>query len=442
MSSRTLLAATAVVLAASTTALAGIPGADAQAQARGVPVYLDTAYSPAERAADLVSRMTLAEKAAEMNSSQAAAIPRLGVAAYGWWNEAGHGVAREQTIDAANPPTLVNTTSYPVDLSLGSTWNPDLVYREATLISDEAREVVRDNRLDLDFYSPTVNLARDPRWGRNDETFGEDPLLTAALAAQFVNGMQGHDRAGPAAARLRRLPARRWHDSSTTRRTTASSTGSPDRPIWTSVRCASTTRRSSATSSSPAEPGAIMSAYNQVNGVPSPADVHLIDTLARQTFGFDGYFTSDCDAVYVMQAGQHWQPPGAPAPVDRFEPCRVRAVGGRGPRLRPGLPRRLQLRPDTIPAAIAAASPPRPTSTTRTTSTSSLVRLFTARIELGEFDAEDRVPWVAAARRRLARGTWINSDANHAVTETPQRLAMARRVADQSIVLLKNDVTA
>src|SRR5690348_17876939 len=92
------------------------------ARAKG-RIYLDPAYSPAERAADLVARMTLAEKASQMISSRAPAIPRLGVAAYGWWNEAAHGVAREQTNDGDNPPDLTNTTSYPVSLSLGSTWN-------------------------------------------------------------------------------------------------------------------------------------------------------------------------------------------------------------------------------------------------------------------------------------------------------------------------------
>src|SRR3954452_3212079 len=166
------------------------------ARAAETPIYLDRSYTPAERAADLVTRMTLTEKASQMNSSQAAAIPRLGVQAYGWWNEALHGVAFEQLTNNANATNLTNTTSYPVNLSLGSTWDPGLMYREATQISDEAREVVRDNVLDLDFYSPTVNLGRDPRWGRNDETFSEDPLLTGRIASQFVNGMEGKDEQG------------------------------------------------------------------------------------------------------------------------------------------------------------------------------------------------------------------------------------------------------
>src|SRR4051812_19641854 len=160
------------------------------------PIYQDPSYSFSERAADLVSRMTLAEKASQMVSSQARAIPRLGIPAYGWWNEALHGVSRLQTNPSGNATTLTNTTSYPIDLALGSSWDPDLMYREASAISDEAREVVPDNVRDLDFYSPTINLARDPRWGRNDETFSEAPFLTAAIASQFVNGMEGKDQQG------------------------------------------------------------------------------------------------------------------------------------------------------------------------------------------------------------------------------------------------------
>jgi beta-glucosidase len=402
----------------------------------GTPIYLNRAYPPQERAADLISRMTLAEKAAEMNSSQAAAIPRLGVAAYGWWNEAGHGIAREQTNNGGNPPILVNTTSYPVDLSLGSTWNPDLIYREASMMSDEAREIVRDNRLDLGFYSPTVNLARDPRWGRNDETFSEDPTLTGALAAQFVNGMQGLTEDGtplPGSGGYRKTITTLKHyaanNSEFNRRT-----GSSDMDERT-LREYYTAQFRDVIGAS--DPGSIMSAYNSVNGVPAAADVHLIDTLARETYGFDGFFTSDCDAVYEIQAGHHWQPPGAAAPLDAVGRTAYAQSAGEDLDCNQGYHDASNYG-NTIPAAVAAGI---------TTSTGvynendvdvSLVRLFTARIELGEFDAQDKVPWVVAARRRLAPGTWTNSDANGAVTETPQRLAMARAVADQSIVLLKN----
>ena len=92
--------------------------------------------------------------------------------------------------------TLTNTTSYPIDLSRGASWDPALTYEVAKAESDEAREIVRNNKFDLDFYSPTINLGRDPRWGRNDESYGEDPLLEAKVASQFVDGMEGKDQNG------------------------------------------------------------------------------------------------------------------------------------------------------------------------------------------------------------------------------------------------------
>jgi beta-glucosidase len=107
--------------------------------------------------------MTLAQKASQMNSSFSPAIPSLGVPQWGWWNEALHGVAREQLLNNANATTLINTTSYPDDQALGSTWDPSLIYKVATEISDEAREVVTNNTENLDFYSPTMNLKHDPR---------------------------------------------------------------------------------------------------------------------------------------------------------------------------------------------------------------------------------------------------------------------------------------
>jgi len=400
---------------------------DAAAARPAERIYLDPAYSPAERAADLVSRLTLPEKAAQLVSSRAPAIPRLGVAAYGWWNEAAHGVAREQTNDGDNPPDLANTTSYPVSLSLAATWNPSLVYREAGMISDEAREVVRDNRYDLDFYSPTVNLARDPRWGRNDETFGEDPVLTAALAGQFVNGLQGQTEQGvrqngylKAIATLKHYAA---NNSEASRLN-----GSSDMDERTLREYYTAQFRDIIAAG---HPGSIMSGYNSVNGVPAAANEHLIDTLARQTYGFGGYFTSDCDAIYEIMAGQSWLPPGGDRQLDQYGRSAVALNAGEDLDCDMGYHDDFNYA-NTLPQAVAKGL------VSESTVDLSAWRLFTARIELGEFDAESRVPWVAAARARLAPGTWTNGEANRAVTQTADRLAMARAVADESIVLLKN----
>ena len=233
------------------------------------PIYLDRSYSPVERATDLVSRLTLAEKAQQMDSSQAPAIPRLGVAAYGWWNEANHGVNALTTTPSGNATTQTNTTSYPSDLSMGSTWNPSLVYQEAGKISDEAREVVPNNTENLDFYAPTVNLSRDPRWGRNDESWSEDPTLTADLASQYVDGLQGETQQGvllpsangyyKAIATLKHFAA---NNSEVNRRSGSSDMDERTLREYYTAQFASIIKQSN--------PGSIMSSYNEVNGFPRP----------------------------------------------------------------------------------------------------------------------------------------------------------------------------
>lgn len=411
----------------------------ASAAAADPPAYLDPSYTPAERAADLVSRMTLEEKAQQLTSSQAPAIPRLGVKAYGWWNEAIHGVSREQTNDGDAPPDLVNTTSYPVSLSLGSTWDPELVHEVAEQISDEAREVVRDNRFDLNFYSPTVNLGRDPRWGRNDETYGEDPKLTAELAAQYVNGMEGKDLTG----RLR-PDSGGYLKTSTTIKHYAANNSEYNRTTGSSDMDESTLRQYY---TKPFEhvlertqPGSIMTAYNRVNGVPATANTHLIDTLARKTFGFRGFLTTDCDSAREMQHGHHWRPPGHDQPVGPVERNAYANAAGVDLNCNQGLHDEHHYG-TTLPTAVEQGTPTANGAYTEHYLDSSLVRLFTTRIRLGEFDDDGNNPWVQQARQRVPRGSWENSEANKAVTQTRERLDLARRAGSDSLVLLKNDPT-
>ena len=414
--------------------------AAALTRAGTAPVYLNPAYPPAERAADLVSRMTTAEKAAQMDSSQAPAIPRLGVAAWGWWNESNHGVNASTLTPSGNATILTNTTSYPSDLSMGSTWNPGLVYREARQIGAEAREVSPGNTENLDFYAPTVNLSRDPRWGRNDETWSEDPTLTADLASQYVDGLQGETPQGQlpksangyyqAIATLKHFAANNTEN--------ARLTGSSDMDQRT-LREYYTAQFASIIAQS--HPGSIMSSYNEVNGTPSPASVQLSQELARETFGFTGYFTSDCDAVYIMQAGHHWTPPNASAPVDQYTRSAYANSAGEDLDCNAGYHDSYSYG-NTIPTALTQHIQTLTGTYNIGDVDTSLVRLFTARIETGEFDSEDRVPWVAAARRALGGVTWVNSNANNAITETPQRLRQAQDSADQSLVLLRNSAPA
>ena len=444
---RPLLLAAALTLAAGT-AVAGTAVAGAAPhhphphphRGSSEPIYLDRAYSPAERAADLVSRMTVAEKAQQMDSSQAPAIPRLGVAAWGWWNESNHGVNASTLTPSGNATTLTNTTSYPSDLSMGSTWDPGLVYREASQIGDEARDTAPNNTENLDFYAPTVNLTRDPRWGRDDESWSEDPTLTADLASQYVDGLQGQTPDGQlprsadgyykAIATLKHYAA---NNSEVNRRTGSSDMDQRTLREYYTAQFANIIEQS--------HPGSIMSSYNEVNGVPAAASVQLMNNLARETYGFDGYFTSDCDAIYEIQAGHHWQPPTAPAPLDQYGRTAYANSAGEDLDCNAGYHDQYSYG-NTIPTALSQNIATETDTYNIGDVDTSVVRLFTARIETGEFDAENQVPWVRAARARLGGQTWTNSSTNNAITETPQRLAQAQQSADESLVLLKNSAPA
>ncbi|MGI8863210.1 MAG: glycoside hydrolase family 3 C-terminal domain-containing protein [Solirubrobacteraceae bacterium] len=401
-------------------------------------MYRNSAYTPVERAADLVSRMTLAEKASQMVSGQSPAIPRLGIHAYGWWNESLHGVSRLQLAPTGAPTALVNTTVYPSDLALGSTWDPGLVYGEASAISDEARDVVPGHVFNLDFFAPTVNLARDPRWGRNDETYSEDPLLTAGLAAQYVNGLEGRSQSGRLLAAgggyLKAIATLKHYAANNTEATRFSGSSNVDARTLREYYTAQFRLINQQTN-----PGAMMTALNAINGTPASANTLLTQTLARQTFGFAGYFTSDCDSIQGITLYQRWRPRG----YRRFlNPTEAHAFANAA-----GLDLNCTSTDDPLtaqnllPAAVGEGIRTTVDTYNEQDVNGSLVRLFTARMQLGEFGNIGREPWVRAARARLTAGSWVNSDANHAVTETPARLGLARGVADRAIVLLKNAVT-
>jgi beta-glucosidase len=423
---------------ASTPASPAGNGAAKSATASG-PIYLNPAYPPAERAADLVSRMTTEEKAEEMDSTGAPAIPSLGVAAWGWWNESNHGVSFLTLKPTGNATELFNTTTYPTDLALGSTWNPSLVHTEALQIGAEAREVTPNNTENLDFYAPTINLSRDPRWGRNDESWSEDPTLTADLASQYVDGLQGENMNGQlppsahgyyqALATLKHYAANNTED---TRLTGSSDMDQAALREYYTKQFADIIAKS--------HPASIMSSYNEVNGIPSPANVQLNQELARETYGFGGYFTSDCDAIYVMQHYHNWIPPNSTVPVDPTTRAAYANSAGEDLECNAGF-RDSNNYGNTIPTALTQNIQTQTDTYNIGDVDTSLVRLFTARIETGEFDAESQVPWVAAARAALGGVTWTNSPTS-AITETPQRLQLAQHTADQSLVLLKNDAPA
>lgn len=246
------------------------------------PAYLNTDLSFEERAADLVSRMTLEEKVSQIGY-KSAAIDRLGVKAYNYWREALHGVARQG-----------KATSFPSPLSMSNTWNRDMVYQVADITSTEARG--KNSKTDLSYWSPTINMARDPRWGRNEETYGEDPYLTGQLGAEFVKGMQGSDEKYlKTIATLKHFAA---NNNEKNRRGGSSVMSEFNfRNYYTKVFQNVTEE---------VMPASVMSSYNATsiyrngeliyNYKPSSANPYLLTDLLRRNWGFDGYVTSDCGA--------------------------------------------------------------------------------------------------------------------------------------------------
>ncbi|HEV8381852.1 MAG TPA: glycoside hydrolase family 3 N-terminal domain-containing protein, partial [Gemmatimonadales bacterium] len=236
------------------------------------------------RVADLVSRMTLEEKVSQMQDV-APAIDRLGIPRYNWWNEALHGVARSGL-----------ATSFPQAIGLAATWDDSLIFRMATVISDEARakhhEYVRRGSREryqgLTFWSPNINLFRDPRWGRGQETYGEDPFLTGRLAVQFIRGMQGDD-------------PKYLKTVATVKHFAVHSGPEPARHTFDAVVSERDLRESYlphfAAGIGEGHAYSLMCAYNRVDGSPACGSDLLLKDILRGEWGFSGYVVSDCGAI-------------------------------------------------------------------------------------------------------------------------------------------------
>jgi beta-glucosidase len=247
--------------------------------------YLDTSLPIPERVADLVSRMTLAEKVSQ-TMHNAPPVERLGIPAYNWWNECLHGVGRAG-----------KATVFPQSIGLAATFDPELMYDVATAISDEARakhhEALRlGNRswyFGLTFWSPNINIFRDPRWGRGQETYGEDPFLTGRLGVAFVSGLQG-DPSAP----FRKLDATAKHYA-------VHSGPESDRHHFDAVVSERDLRETYLPAFEAcvkeAKVACIMGAYNRTNGEPCCASPTLLETILREEWGFEGYVVSDCGAI-------------------------------------------------------------------------------------------------------------------------------------------------
>src|SRR4051812_27137142 len=263
--------------------LAILPGLASPAFA-DEPLYRDTSKSFEERAADLVSRMTLGEKVSQVQNN-AAGIPRLDIPPYEWWNEALHGVARAGA-----------ATVFPQAIALAATFDANLMHEVAGVISDEARAKhheferrgLRARYQGLTFWSPNINIFRDPRWGRGQETYGEDPYLTARMGIAFVTGLQGDDpRYLKAVATAKHYAV---HSGPEADRHHFAVHPSPRDLSETSLPAFRALVQDAHVES-------VMSAYNRVDGEPASGSRRLLMDILRRDWGFDGYVVSDCGAI-------------------------------------------------------------------------------------------------------------------------------------------------
>jgi beta-glucosidase len=375
---------------------AGLVGAqDAQK-----PAYLNPDLPAEQRAADLVQRMTLPEKASQL-VNQARAIPRLGVPGYDWWSEALHGVA------------VNGTTEFPEPIGLAATFDSAGIHEMAVVIGIEGRikhaQAVAANGgssnifQGLDFWAPNINIFRDPRWGRGQETYGEDPFLTARMGVAFVTGMQGDDphyyraistpkhfavHSGPE-------PTRHFIDLDVSKHDELDTYLPAFRATVTEGKA-----------------GSVMCAYNAINGEPACANEFTLVDQLRGKWGFKGYVVSDCGAVLDIFSGHHYEPTQAQASAISL----LRGMDNECVDFSVKVTDDHDYKPylDAVKGGFLKESE----------IDTALVRLFTARMKLGMFDPPEMVPYAKIDPSEL---------------DSAAHRAVALKLANESMVLLKND---
>ncbi|HMB24076.1 MAG TPA: glycoside hydrolase family 3 C-terminal domain-containing protein, partial [Anaerolineales bacterium] len=368
----------------------------ASSQPSNDPKYLDTSLPLEERVNDLISRMTLDEKISQMGT-EASAIERLGIPQYNWWNEALHGVARAGI-----------ATVFPQAIGLAATWNADLIQQMATVISDEGRAKyhealrngVRDLYTGLTFFCPNVNIFRDPRWGRGQETYGEDPYLTSRLAVKFIQGLQGDD-------------PRYLKTVATAKHFAAHSGPENQRHSFNAV----VSQRDLRMTYLPAfqacitegKAHSIMGAYNRVNGEACCASPTLLEKILRGEWGFDGYVVADCGAVDDIYLGHK---------LAKSEAEAAALAVKTGCDLECGCTYNIPCDYGRLQEAVQQSL------LTEEDINRSVRRLFMARFRLGMFDPDDQVPYAQIP---------------FSVVDSAEHRELALEVARQSLVLLKNE---
>jgi len=351
--------------------------------------YLNPALTPESRAKDIVSRMTLEEKVSQMQDV-APAIPRLGVPAYNWWNEALHGVARNGF-----------ATNFPQSIGLAATWDTALMRRIAMTIAVEGRakynEAIREDDhsrfAGLTFWSPNINIDRDPRWGRGMETFGEDPFLTASMGVEFVKGLQGDN---PKYLELVSTPKHYAVHSGPEPLRHGFNVDVSEHDLEDTYLPAFRATIVDGHADS------IMCAYNAIDGAPACANTMLLEKHLRGDWEFNGYTVSDCDAVGDIASGHHFAASPEEAAALAVKAGTDLDCGRTYAALTKAVSEHLLSEADIDVA---------------------MVRLFTARMRLGMFDRLAAVPFNAIPYSE------VNSAAHR---------ELALQAARESIVLLKN----
>lgn len=360
----------------------------AKSENHNTPIYLNTAYSFKERSVDLVSRMTLEEKQSQLGNTMPP-IPRLGVKKYDVWGEALHGVM------GRNDNSGMTATSFPNSIAVGCSWDPELIKRETDVIADEARGFNFNYIFTLTYWSPVIEPTRDPRWGRTAETFGEDPFLVSQIGSAFIRGLMGDDP-----TYLKTVPCGKHFFANNTefnRHSGSADMDDRDTREFYLYPYKYLIQKDNLPS--------IMTAYSAVNGIPVSASTFYVDSIARRTYGMDGYVTGDCGAISDLISGHHFAKNGEEATsmglisgvdCDCGSVYQANAIDA----LNRGL--------------ITEADIDR-----------ALINIFTIRMRLGEFDPQNKVPYAGI------RPSIIND---------PSHNALALEIATKTPVLLKNEI--
>ena len=349
-------------------------------------IFEDPNVEATERAKDILSYLSIEEKIAQLESS-APSIPKLGITKYNWMNEALHGIRGDHG---------EVTTVFPQAIGLAATWNINLARQQGEAISDEARALANDRGNDryLDFWSPVINIGRDPRWGRTQEGYGEDPVLVSQISKSFIQGLQGNH---PKYFKVLSAPKHFVANNEEYRR----HSGSSEVPMEVLRDYYLPAFKSSIVN---AGAQSIMTAYNALNGIPCTANNFLLRDILRNEWNFPGWVVTDCGAIYDIHINHKYI-------IDPVEA--VAASLKAGTDLNCGSSFRLYLHEaferglvnmDDIDQA--------------------LIRLFISRIKLGVFDPPEMNPY-----------SKISLD----VVDSEKHQSLAHEIARQSIVLLKNE---